>query len=165
VSLKSRLRRLDAGVRWLETEGVFLRLKHMTRLVEIAQDIADHTANDPGFAKRWNKRVPSLPLPPPRAKVRRPRVRPILRDAPLRSAPQDEAVRVDTPKSAAPHPEERPERPRLEGCEPARAPPPPPRPPKPRWTKDNRPGPHDVLSWEEAMQVPWVDSSAEDDKA
>jgi len=25
VSLKGRLRRLDAGVRWLETEGVFVR--------------------------------------------------------------------------------------------------------------------------------------------
>jgi len=25
VSLKGQLRRLDAGVRWLETEGVFVR--------------------------------------------------------------------------------------------------------------------------------------------
>jgi len=149
VSLKSRLRRLDAGVRWLETEGVLLRVQYMTRLVEIAQGIADHTAGDPGFAKRWNKRVPSLPLPPPRVKVRPKalRVVPILRDAAVPAAPQDEGVRVAAPPSQPP--------PR----------PPPPAAPKPRWTKDIRPGPHDVLNWEEAMQVPWVDSMAEDDKA
>ena len=149
MSLKSRLRRLDAGVRWLETEGVLLRVQYMTRLVEIAQGIADHTAGDPGFAKRWNKRVPSLPLPPPRVKVRPKalRVVPILRDAAVPAAPQDEGVRVAAPPSQPP--------PR----------PPPPAAPKPRWTKDIRPGPHDVLNWEEAMQVPWVDSMAEDDKA
>ncbi len=44
--------------------------------------------------------------------------------------------------------------------------PPPRQPPlgqKPRWTKDNRPGPHDVLTWEEAMQVPWYDPLAEEE--
>jgi hypothetical protein len=43
--------------------------------------------------------------------------------------------------------------------------PPPPRVPRPTegrvWTKDIRPGPHDVLTWEEAMQVPWYDPFAE----
>jgi len=29
------------------------------------------------------------------------------------------------------------------------------------WTKDIRPGPHDVLTWEEAMTVPWIDGSEE----
>ena len=38
-----------------------------------------------------------------------------------------------------------------------------PRAPSPRWTKDIRPGPHDVLTWEEAMQVPWYDPFAEPD--
>lgn len=42
---------------------------------------------------------------------------------------------------------------------------PPPRLPRPKegrvWTKDVRPGPHDILTWEEAMQVPWFDSLAE----
>ena len=37
----------------------------------------------------------------------------------------------------------------------------PPLPERPRWTKDIRPGPHDVLTWEEAMQVPWYDPLAE----
>lgn len=44
-------------------------------------------------------------------------------------------------------------------------PPPPPPPPvhKPRWTMDNRPGPHDLLTWEEALQVPWYDPFKEGD--
>ena len=29
------------------------------------------------------------------------------------------------------------------------------------WTKDIHPGPHDILTWEEAMQVPWYDPIAE----
>ena len=88
MSLKGRLRRLDAGVRWLETEGVFIRWQLRMKLAQMTQAIADHRA-----------RVKALP----------PRVRaPILRDAPLRSAPQDEVVRVQ----AKPHPEERPARPR-----------------------------------------------------
>jgi hypothetical protein len=50
--------------------------------------------------------------------------------------------------------------------EPVRDEPPPPRahpfaaPPPPRrpvWGPNNRPGPHDVLTWEEVMQVPWIE--------
>jgi hypothetical protein len=145
VSLKSRLRRLDAGVRWLETEGVLIRWQLMMKLVQRVQDIADHMAGDPDFAAQWKKNVPSLPLPKPRMKAR-PRVPPFLRDAPVPAAPQDEGVHVAPPSQP-----------------PARPPPPPPRAPKPRWTKDIRPGPHDVLTWEEAMQVPWFDPLAEDD--
>ncbi len=33
----------------------------------------------------------------------------------------------------------------------------PPSPPKPRWTKIRRPGPFDVLTWDEIMTVPWVE--------
>ena len=118
MSLKGRLRRLDAGVRWLETEGVFIRWQLRMKLAQMTQAIADHRA-----------RVKALP-PAPRAA-------PILRDAPLRGAPQDEVVRVQ----AKPLPEERPARPRPgaferlrskrpEECEPALpgqpvAPPPP----------------------------------------
>jgi hypothetical protein len=94
VSLKGRLRRLDAGVRWLETEGVFIRWELRMKLAQMTKAIDDHRA-----------RVKALPPAP----------KPILRDAPLRGAPQDEAVRVE----AKPHLEERPARPRLEGCEPA----------------------------------------------
>ena len=32
------------------------------------------------------------------------------------------------------------------------------------WTKDIRPGPHDVLTWEEAMRVPWYDPFAEPER-
>ena len=45
---------------------------------------------------------------------------------------------------------------------------PPPRPRRPTegrvWTKDVRPGPHDLLTWEEAMQVPWIDPFAEGER-
>jgi hypothetical protein len=162
VSVKSRLRRLEAGVHWLETEGVFVRLQLAAKLHGMLQEMSDHAAAHPDVAAQW-KKIRHI-LPPPRVKVRPPRVRPILRDAPLRGAPQDEGVRVDVPKPAPPHPEERPERPRLEGCEPAR-PPPSPHPPKPRWTKDIRPGPHDVLTWDEVLQVPWVNEMSEDDES
>ena len=40
----------------------------------------------------------------------------------------------------------------------------PPRPQPPRWTKEIRPGPHDLLTWEEAMQVPWYDPLAEGER-
>jgi hypothetical protein len=33
---------------------------------------------------------------------------------------------------------------------------------RPAWTKDVRPGPHDVLTWEEAMQVPWIDGTSDE---
>ena len=84
MSVKSRLRRLDAGVRWLETEGVFIRWELRMKLAQMTKAIDDHRA-----------RVKALP----------PRVRaPILRHAPLGGAPQDEAVRVQ----ANPPPVERP---------------------------------------------------------
>jgi hypothetical protein len=51
------------------------------------------------------------------------------------------------------------------GNAPLHIPEPPPRLRRPTegraWTKDIRPGPHDVLTWEEAMRVPWVDPFAE----
>ena len=145
MSVKSRLRRLDAGVRWLETEGVFVRAQLVRKLVGILQDMSDHAAAHPDVAAKW-KKIRHL-LPPPRVKRRRPPVRPIRREAAVPAAPQDERVHV-APSSLPP----------------ARPPPPPPSPsPKPRWTKDIRPGPHDVLTWEEVLQVPWVDSLAEED--
>lgn len=30
------------------------------------------------------------------------------------------------------------------------------------WTTTVRPGPHDLLSWEEAMRVPWIDGTTDD---
>jgi hypothetical protein len=54
------------------------------------------------------------------------------------------------------------------GNAPLHVPEPPPRVRRPAesrvWTKDVRPGPHDVLTWEEAMQVPWFDPFAETER-
>jgi hypothetical protein len=136
VSHKSRLRRIDAGVRWLETEGVFIGLQLVNKLQGMLQEMSDHAAAHPDVAARW-KKIQHL-LPPPRAKARPPvprptsRVLPILLgvssasarkrpDAAVPAAPQDEAVRVQ----AKPHPEERRVAAHLEGCEPARPPPDP----------------------------------------
>ena len=33
-----------------------------------------------------------------------------------------------------------------------------------RWINGKRPGPHDILTWEEAMQVPWFDPFAEPER-
>lgn len=33
-----------------------------------------------------------------------------------------------------------------------------------RWTKTHRPGPHDVLTWQEALSVPWIDGMEEDEE-
>jgi hypothetical protein len=58
------------------------------------------------------------------------------------------------PSAATPEPaRDEPSAPRVD---PVAAPPPPSRP---RWSRDRRPGPHDVLTWEEAMQVPWMDEN------
>jgi hypothetical protein len=62
VSLKGRLRGLDAGVRWLETEGRYRRIKNMVKLLEMAEVIADRTAADPALAARWDRDFPSVPV-------------------------------------------------------------------------------------------------------
>jgi hypothetical protein len=61
VSLKSRLRRLDAGVHWLETKGVARR----KWLATIRRHFADRRTDDRGtVAGRKNKSVPpSAPKP------------------------------------------------------------------------------------------------------
>lgn len=32
------------------------------------------------------------------------------------------------------------------------------------WGGNNRPGPHDVLTWQEVMRIPWLDDSAATDQ-
>jgi len=34
-----------------------------------------------------------------------------------------------------------------------------PPPSRPVWGPDNRPGPHDVLTWEEVMRLPWINGN------
>ena len=70
MSHKSRLRRLDAGVRWLETEGVLIAWQLRMKLAQIQQEIADHLAANPDIAAK-HKGLFDV-LPPPRVKVRPP---------------------------------------------------------------------------------------------
>jgi hypothetical protein len=140
VSLKGRVRGLDAGVHWLETEGKFRRIRNMVKLQEMAQKFADRVAAAPAHAAKVKKDAPiffaymsrlsaglSPPAPPPPAESdAAPPVRPILRDAAVPAAPQDEV----SPEPAPPHPEERRAAARLEGCDPA-PPPAPTRAPPP----------------------------------
>jgi hypothetical protein len=31
------------------------------------------------------------------------------------------------------------------------------------WTKDVRPGPHDILTWEEILDIPWIDGTDDEE--
>ncbi len=171
MSHKGRLRRLEAGVHWLETEGLCRHIEAGLRTLEMLQTIADRQATDPAFAARWKRDFPNFPikLPPPSAGVRP--------APPVAATPQREEVREERPPEE--HRDEEGRVPTLRDAAPGaaaegrvralpaeegrvqtRAPPacPPPPPAKSRWTKDVRPGPHDVLTSEEAIQVPWLES-------
>ena len=76
MSQKGRLRRLDAGVRWLETEGTYLRITGLVKSLEMLRDIADRADVDPAFAAEWKEIFPSIVLPPPRRKAAAPRPKP-----------------------------------------------------------------------------------------
>lgn len=158
MSLKARLRKVEAGVRWLETEGIFRKIELQWKLLQKKQEIADTLARDPAAAARWRElgiddglpppsvpvlRLPPTPEPAPAQphpekvwKPRRlegwehaPRPEPTL-DA-LR-APEDEGVRGGpAPEAAQPHLEEPHEVRRLEGSEPAPEPGQPTSPPSP----------------------------------
>jgi hypothetical protein len=138
VSLKSRLRRLAAGVRWLETEGVLRRWELRRTIAEKQRAIAEYRARP--------KARPALRVVPTVLGISSASARKHP-DAAPRAAPQGEVVQVP---AAPPQP-------------PPSPPPRSPLPPKPRWTKDIRPGPHDVLTWDEVLQVPWVNEMEEDD--
>jgi len=72
VSLKARLRRLEAGVNWLETAGMFIRVMNLIQTSEMKQAIADCIASDPAFAARWKETGFGLELPPPKVPVVKP---------------------------------------------------------------------------------------------
>jgi hypothetical protein len=76
VSQKGRLRRLDAGVRWLETEGTYIRIAGLVKYLEMLLDIADRADVDPAFAAKWERDFPYIPLPPPRRKASPPSPKP-----------------------------------------------------------------------------------------
>ena len=60
MSLKGRLRGLDARVHWLETDGAFLRLKNRIKLLEWAQIFAGRVATDPAWAEKTKKESPAF---------------------------------------------------------------------------------------------------------
>jgi hypothetical protein len=60
VSLKGRLRGLDARVHWLETNGDFLRLQKKVKLLRWAQIFADRVATDPAWAEKTKKEMPAF---------------------------------------------------------------------------------------------------------
>lgn len=112
MSVRTRLKRLRTEVDWLDENGELRLLEMEWKLLQMKEQIS---ARDPALARRLGF-LPEPAKPPQPA----PRPLPILRDAPLRSAPQDEEVRVETPPvPAKPHPEEPRETRRLEGSEPA----------------------------------------------
>lgn len=124
MSLASRLRRLEARVHWLETEGMLRHITAMMKTLERMQEISDRLHADPALAARWKRDFPGFPcrLPPPSALASR--VESTLRDAAVPAAPQGEVVGAAPPQPEAeahPHPEERREAVRLEGCERASA--------------------------------------------
>ena len=137
MSQKGRLRRIDAGLDWLETEGRYRRIRNMIKVQEMTQKFADRVAADPAYVAKVKKDMPiffaymsrlsaGLRPPGPPEPEPAPLVLPILRDAAVPAAPQNEVL----PEPALPHPEERRVAARLEGCDPALpgqpvAPPPP----------------------------------------
>ena len=123
MSLKGRLRRLDAGVRWLETEGAFIVIEARIKYVEMTQDIADRAVADPVVATEWKRIFPSVPLPPPRVSVRPPAPKPIIAPRPVVVPPLPEGEQRLPVAAPAPAPSA--------VIEARLPPPPPPRPPDP----------------------------------
>ncbi len=123
MSLKARFRRIEAGVRWLETEGVFINIEARIKLLELLQEISDRTASDPAAAERWKEMDSGMKLPPPRVPVVR---RPPPVPAPL-PQPILPGVRGQTPPAES-HAAPRPEKSEPAPPRPAKAPPPGPPP-------------------------------------
>jgi len=135
VSQKGRLRRIDAGLDWLETEGRYRRIRNMIKVQEMAQKFADRVAADPAYVAKVKKDLPiffaymsrlsaGLRPPGPPEPEPAPPVLPILRDAAVPAAPQDEESADRSTSTDLTLRSERSER--LEGSEPA---PPPAAPP------------------------------------
>jgi len=100
VSQKGRLRRLDAGVRWLETEGTYLRIAGLVKSLEMLRDIADRADVDPAFAAEWKETFPSIVLPPSRRKAAASRPKPEPAPEPAPSvASQTPPREVEPPRS------------------------------------------------------------------
>jgi hypothetical protein len=112
MALMARLRRIEAGIEWLETEGMFRVCKTQVKFLKMQEQIEARLARDPGdegarrVAPYLGIKLP--PLPQPRTPT------PMVYPLPAPPAPP--------PASAHPHPEEPGAARRLEGCEPASRP-------------------------------------------
>lgn len=124
MSQKGRLRRLDAGVRWLETEGTYIRIESLVKSLEMLLDIADRADADPAFAARWKETFPSVVLPPPRRTAAPSRPRPESAPPPERAPERAPVIGPKAPQS--PKVESPP--PVIEARPPPLPPPPPPEP-------------------------------------
>ncbi|SKA27328.1 hypothetical protein SAMN02745126_04641 [Enhydrobacter aerosaccus] len=71
MRLKGRLRRLEAQVAWLSSEGELRACALRLEALEKMQEISDHLARDPAAAARWKAAGFSIALPPPRVSERR----------------------------------------------------------------------------------------------
>ena len=69
---RGRLRRLEAGVRWLETEGVIRRAELRLKLARMTQEMADYLATNPAIAKKHPSLLDGLPRPSPHLRPRAP---------------------------------------------------------------------------------------------
>ena len=67
---RGRLRRLEAGVRWLETEGVIRRAELRLKLARMTQEMADYLATNPAIAKKHPSLLDGLPRPSPHLRPR-----------------------------------------------------------------------------------------------
>jgi hypothetical protein len=130
MSLKGPLRRLEAGVKWLEGEGTFRHLEILFKMIEMKQEIADNLARNKEKAAEFERSglLRTLNLPPPSWAARPappapPVARPVRVEPPpvpsVPSAPtvvRDEVVVVHaaSPPPPSPSPPEPASRPRPE---------------------------------------------------
>jgi hypothetical protein len=109
VSLKGRLKRLETGVRWLETDGALLAAELKLRLCDFFQQLSDHMAHDPSYREGWNQRHPGMKLPPPRVKPPPPRPAPARPPPAAKETVVEPVVAQAPPKPTAASPPPKPE--------------------------------------------------------
>jgi hypothetical protein len=100
VRHKSRLRRLEARVHWLETEGVNRGVEYRLKIFTIMLQMADRLASDPDLAANVNRKWPGLfdDLPPPSPHLRPRAAAPVVV---AESPPPGAEALADAPATAA----------------------------------------------------------------
>jgi hypothetical protein len=136
MALMARLRRIEAGIEWLETEGMFRLCRAQFKWLKMKEQIEARLARDPGdegarrVAPYLGVKLPPLPKPPaPAPLVRQP--------APPTPAPPPLSPPVPAPVATTP-------------------PPPKPPPPPPTWET------HDIPEHMQIRPVQWRRRDASD---